>query len=248
MDFDIQSLIQAQKVFVSPKELTDAIVQSRVAKVSAKKPGFQIAFPTPMVSFVWLFCVFASLCIAVFSFTLVGRMTTKTTYKLLPIFLGGSVGIPLVSSIWSLQHREKRYRAELLSCQRSPITEGEIVEYFQWCKSNFMLQYDEYLEQFHRKFNPSPDATLSRQTRISPEMVRVQKRVADTVTRLEELKNNYLSRLESLEKDFIEQLNQGQEELMLESAAEFELVLENLDREVDIANTYLNAAGEVDRG
>jgi len=248
MDFDIQSLIQSQKVFVSPKELTHSIVQSRVAKVSQRKPRFRISFPTPMVSFVWLFCVFASLCIAVFSSTLAGRMATKTTYKLLPIFLGGSVGIPLVSSIVSLQQRQKKYRAELLSCPRSPITEGEIREYFQWCKSSFMLQYEKYLEEFHRQFPGFPEESLTAQTRLSPEMAEVQQRVADTVTRLEQLKNNYLSRLESIEKDFIEQLNRGQEHLFLESAAEFELVLEHLNREVDIANTYLNAAGEVDGG
>lgn len=175
-------------------------------------------------------------------------MAKGTTYKLLPLFLGGTVGIPLVSSVWSLKQRQKLHRAELASCQQEPITETEIVEYFEGCKSSFLLQYQEYVARLNGKFNFSAEETLETGTPLSPDIARVRERVADTLEQLAKLKNNYLSRLESLERDFIEQLKKGREELFLESAAELELVLENLNGEVDMANAYLKAAEELDGG
>ncbi|NER39775.1 MAG: hypothetical protein F6J93_38560 [Oscillatoria sp. SIO1A7] len=238
MDFDTQSL----KAFVSPKELTDSILQKRLARVSARKPGFRLAFPSPIISFVWLFCVFASFSIAFFSLSAAGRMAAKTTDKLLPLFLGGAVAIPLGSSVLSLKQSQKRHRAELSSCQRESITEVEVVEYFEGCKSSFLLQYQEYVDRLKSQLNLLPET----ETALSPDLVRVRERVADTLKQLENLKHNYLSRLDSIERDFIEQLRRGREELFMESAAELELVLEHLNGEVDIANTYLKAAGEVD--
>ncbi|NEP09492.1 MAG: hypothetical protein F6K14_04515 [Symploca sp. SIO2C1] len=244
MDFDIKSL----KVFVSPQELNHSILQKRLARVSARKPGFRIAFIHPVISFFWLFCIFASLSTAVLSLSLVGHMATEVIYKLLPLSLGGTVVIPLVSSMFSLWQRRKRYLTELALCRREPITEVEITEYFEGYKSSFLLQYQEYINTLNSKFNFLPEEFVETQTLFSSDVVRRREPVADIIERLTQVKSNYLSRLEFLERDFIKQLKQEQKELFMESAAEFDLALEHLSREIDMANTYLKAARKLDLG
>ena len=247
MNLDIQSLIQSQKVFISPKEITNSILQKRFARVSAKKPGFYIVFLHPVISVLWLFCVFASFFIAVLWLSFVARIAAAAMSNLLPIFLAGSFGIPLLSSIVSLKKRQKRYRAQLASCYHDPITEVEISEYFEEYRNNFLLQYQEYVDSLKNELSFLSKDSGQKQTRLDSDIAKLQERVVDTINRLEALKHGYLSRLDSLERDFIEQLNRGREELLLESVAEFELVLDNFQREIDIANTYLEAAEEVDK-
>lgn len=247
MNLDIQSLIQSQKIFISPKQLTNSILQKRFAKVSAKKPSLYIVFLHPVISFFWLFCVFASFFIAVLSLTLVGRIAAATIYRLLPIFLTGSFGIPLLSSIVSLKKRQKQYRTQLASCYRDPITEVEISEYFEEYRTKFLLEYQEYVDFLNNQFSLLSNDLGETETRLSSDIARLQELVTDTINRLEGLKNTYLSRLNLLEIDFIEHLNRGREEFLLESVAQFELVLDRLQRETDIANTYLEAVEEVDK-
>ena len=242
MDFDIQSL----KVFVSPKEITHSILQKRIAKVSAKKPIFRLVFLHPIVSFLWLFCIFATFLSAVLSLSLVGKILTDAIHQLLPLFLGGIVFIPLASSIFSLQQRQNKYRSKLDFCRKESITEDEISEYFKESKSIFLTQYEESVNYLNCQFSYSSKMSVDRHAQHSPEVKKVQEKVSNILNRLEKFKYNYLSRLELLENNFIEQIHQGQEEVLLESAAEFELVLEHFNREIDIANTYLKAAGEVD--
>lgn len=191
MNLDIQSLIKSQKVFVSPKELTNSILQKRIAKVSAKKPGLSIVFLHPVISFFWLFCVFASFLIAALSLSFVGRIAAAAMYKLLPIFLAGSFGIPLFSSIVSLKKRQKRYRAQLASCYRDPITEVEISEYFEEYRTNFLLEYQEYVDFLNNQFSVLSNDSGQKETRLSSDIARLQERVTDTINRLEVLKLSY---------------------------------------------------------
>ncbi len=244
MDFDIKSL----KVFVSPQELTHSILQKRLARVSARKPGFRIVFIHPLISFLWLFCVFTSLSTAVLSLSFVGHMATGVIYKLLPLSLGCTVVIPLVSSMLSLWQRRKRYLTELALCRREPITEVEITEYFEGYKSSFLVQYQEYINILNNKFNGLPQKFVETQTLFSSDVVRMREPVADIIERLKQVKSNYLSRLEFLERGFIKQLKKEQKELFMESAAELDLALEHLSREIDMVNTYIKVAREVDSG